>query len=94
MVGECLLHQLVLHDLVFDAFGTKHVAKLGDLFDLHPGEIQEDGRAHAIEAITDSLDCFGFLSAFHQSSSSFDTTVEVSMRTPGLIVLLSVMLRM
>jgi len=89
-----LLHQLVLHDLVFDAFGSKHVAQLGDLLDRHPGEIQEERRAHANETVTNDLDRLGFLRTFHQLSSSVATTVDVSMRTPGLIVLLSVMLRM
>jgi hypothetical protein len=92
LIAERLLDQRVLADLVFHALGAEHAAEVRHLFDRHAGEVDEHGARHAVEALFDGLDGFRLFGAKHQRSSSA-TTLVVSMRTPGPMVLESVMLR-
>src|SRR5690606_5126625 len=93
LVRERLLNERVLDDAVGHALVAERVPELRDLLDRHPGEVQEHGGGHPVELGPDVLDGIGFLRPVHQRSSSPLAAIAAgSIRTPGPMVLESVML--
>src|SRR5262249_6162119 len=89
-----LLDEGGLDDPVLDSGFAELVPQRADLCHRHPGEIEEDGRGHLVEAPFDVGDRRGFFCALHQPSSSVpEITVSGSIRTPGPMVELTMMLR-
>ena len=87
---ERLLDERVLDDLVLDARLAELVAELGDCLDVHPLEVEEDGRGHLVERALDrrrSTVCF-LRSRVHELSPprSSPTKLRRVDRTPGPIV--------